>query len=114
MVLYPQARAALADMLAEAGPLEMDDPQFDPEVDRRTDRVAALAVTERVALEVDTTTIPGVGDSSGANLIAGLCIRDPKAVALPILLDPPVDASSTTASMRTQDQALTARDMRWF
>lgn len=66
-------------------------------------------------LGVDASFLPGIGDSSGANLIAGLLVRDPKALDFQVLLYPPVDAFSDTASLRTEGNAcLRADSMRWF
>ena len=57
------------------------------------------------ALGVDTAAVPAVGDSSGANLVAGLSIRDPKSLAMQFLIYPPVDPRSDTESMRTESTA---------
>jgi acetyl esterase len=40
---------------------------------------------------VDASFLPGIGDSSGANLIAGLCVRDPSTLDFQALMYPPVD-----------------------
>ncbi len=40
---------------------------------------------------VDASFLPGIGDSSGANLIAGLCVREPGALDFQALVYPPVD-----------------------
>jgi acetyl esterase len=62
---------------------------------------------------VDTTFVPAIGDSSGANLIAGLCVREPGAVDFQILLYPPVDPR---ADLDGPDScaALDSETMRWF
>lgn len=66
-------------------------------------------------LGVDASFVPGIGDSSGANLIAGLLVRDPRALDHQVLMYPPVDAYSDTESMRTEDcPTLTVDGMDWF
>lgn len=66
-------------------------------------------------LGVDGSFVPGIGDSSGANLIAGLLVRDPQALDFQVLLYPPVDALSDTASLHSEDTAcLRAETMAWF
>ena len=66
-------------------------------------------------LGVDASFVPGIGDSSGANLIAGLLVRDPQALDFQVLLYPPVDARSETESMKTEDgPSLTIDGMAWF
>lgn len=66
-------------------------------------------------LGVDASFVPGIGDSSGANLIAGLLVRDPRALDFQVLMYPPVDAHSDTESMKTEDgPSLTVDGMAWF
>jgi len=66
-------------------------------------------------LGVDATFLPGIGDSSGANLIAGLLVRDPGALDFQVLLYPPVDALSDTESLKTEDTPCLGGDaMTWF
>lgn len=66
-------------------------------------------------LGVDAAFLPGIGDSSGGNLIAGLLVRDPGALDFQVLLYPPVDALSDTGSLRTEDTpCLSAAMMAWF
>lgn len=66
-------------------------------------------------LGVDSSFVPGIGDSSGANLIAGLLVRDPKALDFQVLMYPPVDAHSDTGSMESEDcPSLGADGMAWF
>jgi len=66
-------------------------------------------------LGVDTSFVPGIGDSSGANLIAGLLVRDPQALDFQVLMYPPVDAHSDTESMKTEDgPSLGVDSMAWF
>lgn len=62
---------------------------------------------------VDTSFLPGIGDSSGANLIAALTVRDPGAVDLQVLLYPPVDREAALDSSH-DTAALTADGMRAF
>jgi len=65
-------------------------------------------------LDVDTAIVSAVGDSSGANLVAGLSVRDPKSPAMQLLMYPPVDLWSDTESMRTESTAaLDAVGMVW-
>ncbi len=205
-MLHPQARASLQAPPGggEVEEIALDDPRFDPDVERRADRAAALAVTDRIdvdvvrnldadgvpvrlyrplegaraalyvhgggwvfhdldthdafcrylatrsghallavdyrrapehpypaplddvqtaarwlrandrALGVDASFGVGIGDSAGANLVAGLCIRDRQALDLQVLLYPPTDPSGDSASMREEGDGLTASDMRWF
>lgn len=65
-------------------------------------------------LGVDAGRLAGIGDSSGANLVAALCVRDPQAFAMQVLLYPPVDPACDTESMRTEEHDFTAADMAWF
>lgn len=64
---------------------------------------------------VDTALVAGIGDSSGANLIAGLSVRDPGAFAVQFLVYPPLDPTGAYPSYRTEDQILLrAEEMRWY
>jgi acetyl esterase len=62
---------------------------------------------------VDASFLPGIGDSSGANLVAGLVVRDPALLDMQVLVYPatdrhaPLDPALDTA-------ALTAEQMEWF
>ena len=62
---------------------------------------------------VDASFMPAIGDSSGANLVAGLCVRNPSLVDFQALLYPPVDRR---AELDTPDSssALDAQTMSWF
>ena len=62
---------------------------------------------------VDPSWLPGVGDSSGANLVAGLCVRDPRLLDHQVLLYPPTDRR---AALGTDDDnaALASGRMDWF
>lgn len=61
---------------------------------------------------VDATFLPGIGDSSGANLIAGLCVRDPAALDFQVLMYPPVDRRAVLDEGSTA--ALDGPGMEWF
>lgn len=66
-------------------------------------------------LGVDASFVPGIGDSSGANLIAGLLVRDARALDFQVLMYPPLDAFSGTGSMRSEENpSLGAEEMAWF
>lgn len=66
-------------------------------------------------LDVDAAFVPGIGDSSGANLLAGLCVRDPGALDFQVLMYPPTDAHSRTTSIASEGNAcLSAEAMAWF
>jgi acetyl esterase len=66
------------------------------------------------AQRVDTDWVPAIGDSAGANLVAGLCVREPSLVDHQVLLYPvtdrraPVDAALENAAL---DRA--AMDWMW-
>lgn len=65
--------------------------------------------------EIDASVVVGSGDSSGANLVAGLSVRDPAAFALQVLAYPPLDPACDSASFASQDIALLSiDDMRWY
>lgn len=65
--------------------------------------------------DVDASVVAGVGDSSGANLIAGLTVRNPAAVEMQVLAYPPLDPAGTSGSYVSEDIAsLTAEEMRWY
>jgi acetyl esterase len=62
---------------------------------------------------VDASFLPAIGDSSGANLIAGLCVRDPSVLDFQVLIYPPVDRRAAL----TDDESNVALDgpgMEWF
>ncbi|MCD9197234.1 alpha/beta hydrolase [Aeromicrobium wangtongii] len=62
---------------------------------------------------VDASFLPGIGDSSGANLVAGLCVRHPSALNFQVLMYPPVDRRAELP----EDEANAALDgpgMEWF
>jgi acetyl esterase len=61
---------------------------------------------------VDASWLPGIGDSSGANLIAGLCVRAPRALDFQVLVYPPVDRRAVLPA--EFNAALTAEGMDWF
>lgn len=63
-------------------------------------------------LGVDATWLPAIGDSSGGNLVAGLTVRNPRAIDLQVLLYPAVDRR---AELPDEDNAaLDAGGMEWF
>ena len=62
---------------------------------------------------VDASFLPGIGDSSGANLVAGLCVRDPAALDFQVLLYPPVDRRAVLPD-EISNAALDASGMEWF
>ncbi|MFD1826264.1 MULTISPECIES: alpha/beta hydrolase [Mumia] len=67
--------------------------------------------------ELDTSLIAGIGDSSGANMIAGLSVRDPEALAYQVLVYPPVDAFADTVSRREEGSGaydFVTSDMDWY
>lgn len=77
----------------------------------------ALAWARRRASEhdVDGSLVVGAGDSSGANLIAGLSVREPGAFATQVLVYPPLDPSGDHPSYSSEDpMLLPATEMRWF
>ena len=66
-------------------------------------------------LGVNASFLPGIGDSAGGSLVAGLLVRDPSALDFQVLMYPAVDARSTTPSMATEDTpCLPAGVMQWF
>lgn len=68
--------------------------------------------------DIDASLVVGAGDSSGANLIAGLCVREPDALAYQVLAYPPLDPAcdpTVFRSFETEDDAvLPAAEMRWY
>lgn len=66
---------------------------------------------------LDTSLIAGIGDSSGANLVAALSLRDPQALAYQVLVYPPTDALADTESRRTEGGGaydFVVGDMDWY
>lgn len=61
---------------------------------------------------VDASFLPAIGDSSGANMIAGLCVRDPSALDFQVLMYPPVDRRAMPAE--GSNAALDGPSMDWF
>lgn len=84
-------------------PAPLDDVQRAATWLRRHDRVQ----------RVDATWLPAVGDSSGANLVAGLTVRDRAAVDFQALLYPPVDRRAVL-SPDEDNAALDGAAMEWF
>ncbi|MCL8252040.1 alpha/beta hydrolase [Aeromicrobium fastidiosum] len=62
---------------------------------------------------VDASFMPAIGDSSGANLVAGLCVRDAGAVDAQVLLYPPVDRRAELPT-GLGTAALDGPTMDWF
>ena len=62
---------------------------------------------------VDASFLPAIGDSAGANLIVGLCVRDPQAVDFQALLYPPVDRRAVPSD-ELSNAALSGAGMDWF
>jgi acetyl esterase len=62
---------------------------------------------------VDASFLPAIGDSSGANLVAGLCVRDPSAVDAQVLLYPATDRRAVLDG-ELSNAALEAGAMDWF
>lgn len=83
-------------------PAPLDDVQVAAAWLRRNDR----------AHRVDASFLPAIGDSSGANLIAGLCVRDPRALDFQVLVYPPVDRRAVMTA--ESNAALTPEGMDWF
>lgn len=63
-------------------------------------------------LRLATDTVAGIGDSSGANLLAGLAVRAPDALDALVLMYPPVDVSAAFADEDTA--ALESAEMRGY
>jgi len=64
-------------------------------------------------LRVDASFLPAIGDSSGANLVAGLCVRDPEAIDFQVLMYPPVDRRAPLDGPES-NPALDPSTMDWF
>lgn len=64
-------------------------------------------------LRVDASFLPAIGDSSGANLIAGLAVRDPAALDFQVLMYPPVDRRADLGGP-DGNAALEVIAMEWF
>lgn len=63
--------------------------------------------------DVDAMWLPGIGDSSGANLLAGLTVREPSAIDFQVLMYPPTDRRWRLESA-VDTAALTGAEMDWF
>jgi acetyl esterase len=61
---------------------------------------------------VDGSFLPAIGDSSGANLIAGLCVREPSTLDFQVLIYPPVDRRADLTE--GANEALDGPTMDWF
>ncbi len=62
---------------------------------------------------VDTSWLPGIGDSSGANLVAALTVRDPARLDAQVLMYPPVDRDAVLDAEQS-NAALDVEAMGWF
>jgi acetyl esterase len=62
---------------------------------------------------VDASFLPAIGDSSGANLVAGLAVRQPSAIDFQVLMYPPVDRRAELGPA-DDNSALEHREMEWF
>lgn len=62
---------------------------------------------------VDASFLPAIGDSSGANLIAGLAVREPAAIDFQALMFPPVDRRADLGDAN-DNAALERAAMEWF
>ena len=62
---------------------------------------------------VDASFLPAIGDSSGANMVAGLAVREPSAIDFQVLLYPPVDRRADLGGP-DDNAALERAGMDWF
>jgi acetyl esterase len=62
---------------------------------------------------VDTDWVPAIGDSAGANLVAGLCVRDPSLVDHQVLLYPVTDRRAPLDT-ELENPALDRASMDWM
>lgn len=62
---------------------------------------------------VDGSFLPAIGDSSGANLIAGLAVREPSVLDFQVLMYPPVDRRADLTGPE-DNPALHTASMEWF
>lgn len=62
---------------------------------------------------VDASFLPAIGDSSGANLIAGLAVREPSVLDFQVLMYPPVDRRADLSGPDA-NPTLDAEVMEWF
>lgn len=65
------------------------------------------------ALRVDTAFVAGIGDSSGANLIAATSVRDPDLLDGSVLIYPAIDRGGEL-DPEVENAALDAESMTWF
>lgn len=63
--------------------------------------------------KVDASFLPAIGDSSGGNLVAALCVRDPSALDFQVLIYPAVDRRAVLGVEGTTE-ALDDSGMDWF
>jgi acetyl esterase len=62
---------------------------------------------------VDTEWVPGIGDSAGGNLVAGLCVRDPGLLDQQVLLYPVTDRRAPL-DLTLENAALDDASMTWM
>lgn len=84
-------------------PAPLDDVETAADWLRRHDR----------AYRIDASFLPGIGDSSGANLVAGLCVRNPQLLDFQVLMYPPVDRRAEWVS-ELANASLDDAAMDWF
>jgi acetyl esterase len=65
------------------------------------------------AHKVDASFLAAIGDSSGGNLVAALCVRDPSALDLQVLIYPAVDRRAELDEADATE-ALDVAGMDWF
>ncbi len=64
-------------------------------------------------LRLDTEWVPAIGDSAGANLVAGLCVREPSLVDHQVLLYPVTDRRAPLEAA-LENAALDRASMEWM
>lgn len=62
---------------------------------------------------VDTEWVPGIGDSAGGNLVAGLCVRDPDLLDHQVLLYPATDRHAAL-DLTLENAALDEASTTWM
>lgn len=65
------------------------------------------------AHRIDASFLPGIGDSAGANLVAGLCVREPQLLNFQVLMYPAVDRRAAMPD-DLANAALDGPGMEWF
>ncbi|WP_375002323.1 alpha/beta hydrolase [Aeromicrobium sp. CTD01-1L150] len=77
------------------------------------ERAARWLREEGRTLRVDTGWVPGIGDSAGANLLAGLTVREPRLLDALALLYPPTDRRAELPA-DLENAALVRATMEWM